>query len=173
MGVWMIIYGFLDRIRIFRSSINGILALFIAFSMIPLGIFVIIVSLLFSVMGVWSVIMFVGLFFAGTYLYSKGLVGAWRGVYGGYGKAISAQNNLIARYESNVAELNEEMRQAQAVTGKYHGKSPTEITNIMQNDIGPRLIAAKKKLDAAKARKEFLQQEEKRVKKTFDLEAKT
>jgi hypothetical protein len=172
-GVWMIIFGFLDRIRIFKGSINAVLSFLIAFSMIPLGIFVIIVSLLFSIMGVYSVGLFVGLFFIGTIFYSRGLVGAWRGVYGGYEKSISAQDKVISAAKGDVARLNAEMDQARNGTGKYHGMGSDKVTQAMQHDIGPRLIAAQKSLAAAEAKKQFLQEQEKRVKKTFDLQAKT
>jgi len=173
MGIWFIIFGFLDRIHIFRrASINGILSFLIAFSMIPLGLFVIIVSILFSIMGIYSVILFVGLFFIGTYLYARGLVGAWKGVYGGYQKAISAQDSIIAKAQGDVAKLQNEMEMAQKGTGKYHGVGAADIQQLLQNTIGPRLLDAQKKLAQAQAQKKFLQDQEKSVKKTFQLQEK-
>jgi len=172
-GVWMIIFGFLDKIRIFKGSINAVLSFLIAFSMIPLGIFVILVSLLFSIMGVYSVFLFVGLFFIGTILYSRGLIGAWKGVYGGYEKAISSQDKLITNLKGEVTRLTAEMNQLKNKTGKYWNVQDTDRANLMQNDIGPKLIEATKRLSAAEARKKFIQEQSKRVKKTFDLEAKT
>lgn len=80
LAIWLIIYGFLDRIRIFdKKAINGVLAFLIAFSMVPLGMFVAIVSVLFSVMGVYSVILFVILFFLGTGFFARAMWRGWKG----------------------------------------------------------------------------------------------
>jgi hypothetical protein len=124
-------------------------------------------------MGVYSVLIFVGLFFGGTYLYSRGLFKAWRGVYGGYEKAISAQDAVIARAKGDIAKLKNEMQMAQSGKGKYHRMGAADRQRVLQNTIGPRLLTAQKKLASAEAQKKFLQEQEKRTKKTFELEAKT
>ena len=80
LGIWLIIFGFLDRIRIFKKSINGILSFLIAFSTVPLGFFVILVSTLFAIMGVYSVILFFILFIIGTGFFVRAM---WRGWSGG------------------------------------------------------------------------------------------
>ena len=79
LGIWLIIYGFLDRIHIFgKNALNGLLSFLIAFSMVPLQVFVIIVSILFSIMGIYSVVLFVILFFMGTGFLAHGLYRGWR-----------------------------------------------------------------------------------------------
>jgi hypothetical protein len=173
-GVWMIIFGFLDKIRIFKGSINAVLSFLIAFSMIPLGIFVLIVSLLFSIMGVYSVFLFVGLFFIGTILYSRGLIGAWRGIYGGFEKEIQAVDRTIANAMGEVAHLNKEIADCREGRGRYaHLTSAQMREEHITNHIMPNLIAAQKRVEAGKAQKKFIQDRESRVKKTFDLQAKT
>lgn len=67
LGIWMIVYGFLELIRIFDDNkpLYTILSFIIAFSTIPLGIFVMLVGMIFSVMGIFSVFAFALLFFVG------------------------------------------------------------------------------------------------------------
>jgi hypothetical protein len=176
-GVWMIIFGFLDKIRIFKGSINAVLSFLIAFSMIPLGIFVLIVALLFSIMGVYSVFLFVGLFFIGTILYSRGLIGGWKYAYGGvkgsYEKSISKEDKVIANAMGEVARLKAEMKDAENLRGKYQNMGQEKATEAIKNTLAPDLLNAEKALAAAQARKQFLQQQMGRVKRTFDLQAKT
>jgi len=80
LGIWLIIFGFLDRIRIFRKGINSVLSFLIAFSTVPLGFFVILVSTIFAIMGVYSVILFFILFIIGTGFFVRAM---WRGWSGG------------------------------------------------------------------------------------------
>lgn len=80
LGIWMIIYGFLTAIKIFgvgRRFFYALLSFFIAFSTLPLRVFTLIVSFLFSIIGVSSVGIFAGLFFLGVgiMVYSRYRVG--------------------------------------------------------------------------------------------------
>jgi hypothetical protein len=80
LGMWLIIYGFLDRIKIFwKTSLNMALSFLIAFSTVPLGIFILIVSTIFAIMGVYSVVLFVILFFIGTGFFTRALWRGWKG----------------------------------------------------------------------------------------------
>jgi hypothetical protein len=114
LGIWLIIYGFLDRIRIFRSAISGVLAFLIAFSTVPLGIFVIIVATMFSIMGVYSVILFFGLFIIGTIMFSIGRYRGWKGIFlKSYDKAIDSQNRLLNQVEKDILNIQRKMERIQ------------------------------------------------------------
>lgn len=93
LGIWMIVYGFLALIRIFgdNKALYTILSFIIAFSTIPLGMFVMLVGMIFSVMGVFSVVIFAVLFFVGG-----GLV-FWRQFYG-FSRGFSEVNLLRKRF---------------------------------------------------------------------------
>lgn len=78
-GVWLILYGFLDQLRIFRREIiNGVLAFLIAFSTIPLGLFVSMVALMFGMLGVYATIVFVILAIIGIGFMGGTLIGGWQ-----------------------------------------------------------------------------------------------
>jgi len=69
LGIWMIIYGFITAIRIFgvgRRALYTLLSFFIAFSTLPLRVFTLFVSVMFSAIGVGSVGVFLFLFFFGV-----------------------------------------------------------------------------------------------------------
>jgi len=173
-AIWMIIFGFLDRIRIFKGSINAVLAFLIAFSTIPLGVFVLIVSFMFGIMGIYSVGLFMGLFFVGTILYSRGLIGAWRGVYGGFEQEIKKEEASLSNAMGEVAHLQKEIADCKEGKGHYSNlKSAEERERMITEKIMPRLIAAQKRVEAGKAHINFIKDRQNRVKKTFDLETKT
>ncbi len=78
-GVWLILYGFLDQLMIFKEEwINGALSFMIAFSTIPLGAFVSTVAVVFGVLGVYSTVAFVVLAVTGIWFMSSTLFGGWR-----------------------------------------------------------------------------------------------
>jgi len=151
-GVWMIVFGFLDRIKIFKGSINAVLSFLIAFSMIPLGIFVILVSLLFSIMGTYSTFLFVGLFFIGTILYSRGLIFGWRGQFGSYAQSLAAQEKLKGELDNKINVLQAELNAATATpaTGRYATMGAAERDAFIQR-VGKDILEAKKEKAAAEA----------------------
>lgn len=157
LGIAMIIFGFLDRIKIFRGSINGVLATLIAFSMIPLGIFVLIVAFIFGILGIYSVALFVGLFIAGTYLYSRGLITGWRAVYGAYDRAIAAQNNLATKIGIDLRDVDRRLRDARAVPprNEYARMGAAEIADEVE-DLIARQMKLKKQIHAAHAKRKYL-----------------
>ncbi len=68
LGIFVIVYGFLSEMNIFtaKPQVNIVLALLFAFAIIPIGAFVKLVSLMFAVLGIYSVGAFGLLFFFGV-----------------------------------------------------------------------------------------------------------
>jgi hypothetical protein len=169
-GVWMIIFGFLDRIKIFKGSINAVLSFLIAFSMIPLGIFVILVSLLFGIMGTYSTFLFVGLFFVGTILYSKGLIFGWRGQFGSYAQSLLAQEKLKGELDNKINTLTAEFNAAGggggAATGRYATMGAAERDAFIQR-VGKEIVEARKQKAAAEAAIDHYKRASKYSKKVF------
>jgi uncharacterized membrane protein len=175
MGIWLIIFGFLDRIKIFkRSSINGILSFLIAFSMIPLGIFVMVVSILFSIMGVYSVVLFVALFFIGVYLYSRGLIGAWRHVYGAYDNAINEQKKLTDALEKEKDLIEHDITELSGTPPKYRGvrQSANEARRLIEGFARDK-VEKEKRINAAKVQISHLQRTKKATSETLKRELET
>lgn len=85
IATFVIIYGFLDEIRIFyNKTINLILALTIMFASISSGAFIVIVSRLFRLMGYYGVGIFSMLFFVGVWYYYQKRRAEWQTVAGVY-----------------------------------------------------------------------------------------
>ncbi len=81
LGVTMVVYGLLTVINIFGRNRPGfyfLLAFLIAFSTIPMGLFVVFVSLIFSFIGTWSMLIFVALFIGGTIYFFIARTKSWR-----------------------------------------------------------------------------------------------
>jgi len=173
MGIWLIIFGFLDRIHIFRrNSINGLLSFLIAFSMVPLGVFVIVVSILFSIMGMYSVILFVGLFFIGTFYFAKGYIRGWRGVTESYDKAISECDKPIREAERQINYYNNLINTANT-TGKIKGKRLTgEALTRSVEDLMRQRVYWEKRRDEWVVKKKTLEANKGRQQKMFMAESK-
>jgi hypothetical protein len=79
LGIFAIVFGFLRELKIFTNTrhIDWVLALVIAISIIPFGIFVRVVNALFSIMGMYSVIAFAALFFIGVTFITLTRLGSW------------------------------------------------------------------------------------------------
>ena len=79
IGIFAIVYGFLSEMDIFRAKpqVNIILALVFAFATIPIGAFVKLVSLMFAVLGLYSVGAFGLLFFFGVIYVFLRQMGIW------------------------------------------------------------------------------------------------
>jgi len=99
LGIWLIIYGFLDRIKIFKGAISALLAFVMAFSTIPLGFFVILVATLFSIMGTYAVFMFVALFVIGLIFFFRARLRGW--------KAGSIEKEL---YDADIQQIGDERK---------------------------------------------------------------
>jgi hypothetical protein len=74
-GIYVIVWSFLTMLGIFpQKNVNRVLAFLITFLTIPIGFFVKMVWLLFSVMGAWSVAVFAITFIVGIFLRGAGFV---------------------------------------------------------------------------------------------------
>jgi hypothetical protein len=78
-AIFAISYGFLAQLKIFKgvpneSGLYRLLAFIMAFSTIPMGIFMILVAFWFSFMGVFSVAIFAAMFIAGVFFRGYGFV---------------------------------------------------------------------------------------------------
>jgi len=102
LSIWIIVYGFLMELRIFRRArwVNLPLSILIAFSTLPLGIFYLIVNTIFTVMSVWSVIVFALMFFAGTWFLFKRRSANW-----------GAAASVAAAYKDDMDNLKYELSQ--------------------------------------------------------------
>jgi len=81
LGVTMVVYGFLTVINIFGRNRPGfyfLLAFLIAFSTIPMGLFVVFVSVIFAFIGTWSIIIFALMFGIGIVYYFVARTRSWR-----------------------------------------------------------------------------------------------
>ncbi|MEM5829284.1 MAG: hypothetical protein QW040_00450 [Candidatus Aenigmatarchaeota archaeon] len=75
-AIYTLVWSSLNSLKIFEGlgRVDRILALIIAFMTIPLGWFVKIVWILFSFMGIWSVVIFTATFILGALLRGAGIV---------------------------------------------------------------------------------------------------
>jgi hypothetical protein len=73
-AIYALVWAFLITLEIFpQRNVNRILALIIAFMTIPMGWFTKIVWVLFSFMGVWSLLLFVATFIVGIFYRGAGV----------------------------------------------------------------------------------------------------
>jgi hypothetical protein len=100
LGLWMIVYGFMMELRIFRRArkVNIWIPTLVALATLPFHLNYILVRLLFSFMGAWSLIVF-GLIFA---------VGVWRYYIKRRGEW-GSQAGLAAAYDESVKGLRMEL----------------------------------------------------------------
>jgi hypothetical protein len=107
LGIFVIVYGFLDRIRIFRKNkINGFLSFLIAFSTLPMRLFILIVATLFALMGVYSVAIFAVIFMIGVFLFSRARIWTWKNEYGHYDMARAGVDNQIRLLDDRIRKIN-------------------------------------------------------------------
>ncbi len=111
LGIFTIIYGLLDRIRIFKKNkINGLLSFLIAFSTLPLRLFILIVATLFAIMGIYSVAIFAVIFMIGVFLFARGMVWTWKGEYGHYDMAVAGADEQIELLKKRIQKIDDEIR---------------------------------------------------------------
>ncbi len=124
LAIWLIILGFLSRIHIFDNKyLNGVLSFLIAFSTVPLGVFVAVVSILFSIMGVYSVILFIALFFMGTGFFARAMYRGWSG--GMIEREMGIEDLVIKQYHEQI-----DKRKAQI---NFYLKRLNEIKSLVKN----------------------------------------
>ncbi|MEM5872775.1 MAG: hypothetical protein QXV63_00905 [Candidatus Aenigmatarchaeota archaeon] len=77
VAIYAITWAFLKQIKIFEGlgrNLEGLFAFIIAFMTLPMGTFILLVAFWFSVMGAFSVAVFVVMFLAGVFLRGLGFV---------------------------------------------------------------------------------------------------
>jgi len=151
-GVWMIIYGFLTLINIFGRGRRGfytLLSFSMAFSTIPLGHFVIFVSLMFSFIGTWSTFLFIALFVIGTIFILFKKITGWGAERAGdimYKKQIDMYKREADLYEKQEKEATEKLNKLRDEI--ISGKTKLTTTDIVVRE-------TKLKTQRAKARRAF------------------
>jgi len=88
MGVWLTVYGFMKKIQIFNEGIMAGLSFIIAFSTIPLGLFVVMVVALYQLMGIYATMGLAILFFVGLFFELRNRIGGMSGEYAAYNQQI-------------------------------------------------------------------------------------
>jgi hypothetical protein len=125
-GAWLIMYGFLAIIRIFgdRTKLYVALSFFIIFSTLPLGWFALFVTTMFQVMGVWSIIIFIILFFAGT------IFALYRGIYRGYKRA-GVEKKELDKFGGELQKVDNAIKKEYSNLGKE--TDPAKKEAIIKN----------------------------------------
>jgi len=75
VAIYAITWGFLTQIQIFSGEtkrLNPLIAFIIAFMTLPMGVFLILLAFWFSVLGAFSIAVFVAMFLAGVFLRGYG-----------------------------------------------------------------------------------------------------
>lgn len=76
-AIYAITWAFLKQIRIFEGlgrNIEGLIAFIITFMTLPMGTFILLVALWFSIAGAFSVAIFIAMFLAGVFLRGYGFI---------------------------------------------------------------------------------------------------
>jgi hypothetical protein len=115
--VGIVVYGFLDKLRIFSNTgINIALAIIIALILIPAKLYTILVAGMMAVLGTYSVAAFGIVFVLGVFYVSLGSIGRIRAQY-------TPESIAIDR---NIAKIKNEMKKIDKAQGAYRGMSPAE-----------------------------------------------
>jgi len=166
LGIWLIVYGFLDRIKIFKGAISALLAFVMAFSTIPLGFFVILVATLFSIMGTYAVFMFVALFIIGLIFFFRARLRGW--------KAGSIEKEL---YDTEIQEIEDKRKaweeerdslkkEIDKLTEEVRkGKLDAGVAQTISRDSRARYKEAMETIDSLKKEKEIIEKRAKEEKK--------
>ena len=111
--VWMIIFGFLEELRIFRNQqkIEGVLALVMALIASSSGWLVEAVRWMATLMGGWSVLAFFALFMVGIFMYVGARFSEW-GVLGRRGRYFDTARRAFD-IEREIGENQTRMRDIQ------------------------------------------------------------
>lgn len=165
LGIWLITYGLLDRIRIFRrKKLNGFLSFLIAFSTLPMRLFILIVATLFAIMGVYSVALFAIIFITCTFLYSGGKVWGWKRDYGHYDMVVTEVDKEIDFLRQRVAKIEQLINK---IKNSQH-YNPNNIKTASElEDLESEKIKWKQRILLLELKKKHIHGEKKAA-KTFD-----
>jgi len=113
-GITAIFYGFLSKVGIFSQGINIILSFVVSLSMVPIGIFVVFVAVLFSVMGIYSVILFGAIvFITFSMIFTKVGMRATAGVFKEMDEQIRNIQKTKAYYGKEIVESEKKISEIQ------------------------------------------------------------
>jgi hypothetical protein len=132
MGVWLTIYGFMDKIKIFNGAITAGLSFLIAFSTIPLGFFVVMVVALYQLMGIYATIGLVILFLVGTFFSVRNSIGGMSGEYAAFNQQINTMKQNEKSTTKRIKTVEDALKKAEADIGKQ--KNITESGAIQAHD---------------------------------------
>jgi flagellar biosynthesis chaperone FliJ len=134
MGVWLTIYGFMDKIKIFNGAITAGLSFVIAFSTIPLGLFVVMVVALYQLMGIYATVGLAILFLVGVFFEVRNRVGGMSGEYTAYNQQIK---NFDTDMKSTKDKLHETEKAYQKATEdlKKEKNTSTESAILHLNEV--------------------------------------
>ncbi len=176
-GMTLIIFGFLDQIKIFkRTSLNFLIAFFAAFSTLPLGGYVIFVVVLFQLMGKFSIVVFALLVFLGILLYVTRLGTSFVGY--GYAYIKRELDNKRKVYEREKRELekeiDKEVKRMEKVAKHFKGAARIQaiqphMERIEQLQEKVRIVNGK--IYGINQRKKQAEQDQKRAERKVKFEA--
>jgi len=169
-AVWIIIFGFLDRIRIFkRTSLNGFLSFLIAFSTLPMRLFILIVATVFAIMGVYSVAIFAVIFMVGVFLFSRGMIWTWKREYGHYDMAVAGVDKQMDLLKERIRKIDDQINKIK--TDPHY--SPTDIKFISElDDLESEKRKWEKRINLLELKKRRLGGEKEAARTFADLEEK-
>jgi hypothetical protein len=140
-AIYALVWAFINSFNIFPAQVNRILALVATFMTIPIGLFIKIVWLLFSFIGIWSVVIFIGMFISGVFFRGMGFV---KKEYLEFKKIVDIQKEKLMR----VAYILDAIKESDAKTMKEN----LDLILSMYKDVLPvyvseLIIDAKNKID--------------------------
>ncbi|MFH8120219.1 MAG: hypothetical protein QXS37_05445 [Candidatus Aenigmatarchaeota archaeon] len=164
-GIWLIIYGFLSEIKIFSDTrINAVLSLVIAFSTIPMGVFVIIVAVMFGLMGMYATLAFFTLFILGVFYLSGAKIRGWKRAWRTYDIAIERTEKEIGhlqkerlKNQKEIEKIEKEMKEGKI--SKEEGTRLIEELNRKITEIDKRIVGLQEEIKMFKERKKEAKKE--------------
>lgn len=168
LAIWLIIYGFLDRIRIFnKKKLNSFLSFLIAFSTLPMRLFILIVATLFAIMGVYSVALFAAIFIIGIFLYSRGMIWTWKREFGHYDMVVAGMDKQIDFLKNRVRKINNQINRIK----EDQRHSPTDIKLASElEDLESEKRKWEKRIHFLELKKNHIRGEKKAAKTFAELE---
>lgn len=164
-GMWLIIYGFLSEIKIFSDTkINAVLSLVIAFSTIPMGVFVIIVAVMFGLMGMYATLAFFVLFILGVFYLSGAKIRGWKRVWRTYDIAMERTEKQIEFLQKEREKKQKEIEKIenQMKKGEISKDEGTRLANKLKREIAEiekRIVGLKEEIKMFEERKKEAKKE--------------
>jgi len=147
-GIYTIVWAFLQSLGMFDSRVNRILAILITFMTIPVGWFVRLTWLLFAGMGIWSVVVFAGMFILGIFFRGAGAVGK---EYVALSKLVDTKKARLKDLEKELEALKDADLQTIQSTAPQLIQRFADVMNVSTQALLSSAIQAKKVEDARAA----------------------